>query len=137
MSSVKVLNDNLLKEVMANEELLEQLRQDHPEAEKQAETTLANFQISKHTKSACIDFLKDSDVDIDSWVNDADESEKVKKALKLFFTLSSAYNKEEWCLFPQVLDDEAFWQGARSALVNDAALLGMSFYFLMFNRTFP
>ena len=76
-------------------------------------------------------------MDIDSWVNDADESEKVKKALKLFFTLSSAYNKEEWCLFPQVLDDEAFWQGARSALVNDAELLGMSFYFLMLNRTFP
>ena len=69
--------------------------------------------MSKHTKTACIDFLQDSDVDIDSWLADAEESEKVKKVLKIFFTLTSAFNKEEWCLFPAVLDDEAFWAGAK------------------------
>ena len=63
--------------------------------------------------TACIDFLKDSDVDIESWINDADESEKVKKVLKIFFTLNSTYNKEEWCSFPSVLDDDMFWAGAK------------------------
>jgi hypothetical protein len=126
LAALRILNENLLKEVMNNEELLEQLRQDHPDAEKQAEVTLAGFSVSKTTKQACLEFLKENDVDIDSWINDADESEKVKKALKLFFTLDSAYNKEEWCLFPQVLDDELFWAGAKQTLINDAAQLGRS-----------
>jgi hypothetical protein len=68
-----------MKELMANEELIDQLRTDHPEADKQQEAqSLANFQLSKHTKSACVDFLKDNDVEIDTWIEDVDSSEKVK-----------------------------------------------------------
>ena len=72
------------------------MRTDHPDAEKQSFNP-STFQVSKLTKSACIDFLKENDVDIESWIADADDSEKLKKVLKIFFTLNSSYNKEEWC----------------------------------------
>lgn len=116
------MNENVLKEVMANEELIESIRTSNPEAENAQQP--GAFSVSKHTKSSCIDFLKDCDVEIDQWIDSADESEKVKKALKLFFTVNSSYNKEEWCKFPQVLDDETFWAGAKVALQADAQMLG-------------
>lgn len=71
--------------------------------------------------------MKDSDVEIDTWINEADESEKVKKVLKIFFTLNSAYNNQEWCMFPTILDDELFWTGAKNVLNSEAANLGKSF----------
>jgi hypothetical protein len=74
---------------MSNEELIQQLRSDHPEAEKQPEISSAAFQVSKLTKTACIDFLKENDVEIDTWISDADNCEKLKKILKIFFTLNS------------------------------------------------
>jgi len=91
--------------------------------------------VSKHTKTACVDFLEENDVDIDSWINDLDDCEKLKKVLKVFFTLNSNYNKEEWCMFPNILDDEAFYVGAKEALVNDAAMLGKSFDFNFVSRS--
>lgn len=63
-------------------------------------------------------------MDIDSWINDADDSEKLKKILKIFFTLNSSYNKEEWCQFPNILDEEAFYAGAKQTLMRDAEQLG-------------
>jgi hypothetical protein len=111
LGAIKILNENLLKEVMGSEEQVESIRSSYPDAENAVQS--AAFSVSKHTKSSCIDFLKDCDVEIDTWIDSADESEKVKKALKLFFTVSSSYNKEEWCKFPNIIDDETFWAGAK------------------------
>lgn len=119
---VRTLNDNLLKEIMVNEELISQLRQDNPDAEKQ-EFNPVNFQMSKHTKTACVDFLKENDVELETWISDLDDCDKLKKVLKIFFTLNSNYNREEWCLFPTILDDEAFYAGAKQVLLRDAELL--------------
>ena len=107
---------------MKNEELIETIKTSNPEAEGFQQA--GAFSVSKHTKSSCIDFLKDCDVEIDQWIDSADESEKVKKALKLFFTVHESYNKEDWCRFPHILDDETFWAGAKQALQNDAQMLG-------------
>jgi hypothetical protein len=109
---VKDLNDKLMQEVIKNEEQIENIRNGTPEAEKH-EFNKDNFSLSKHTKSACIEFLKETDIEIDSWINDADDNDKVKKILKIWFTLSATYNKEEWCQFPKILDDEAFYAGAK------------------------
>lgn len=83
---------------MSVEDQVEQIRSSHPDAENDKQQP--PFAVSKHTRSSCIDFLKDCDVEIDQWIDAADESEKVKRVLKLFFTVSSAYNKEDWCKFP-------------------------------------
>ena len=119
----KDLNDQLMQEVVNNELQIEKLRTEHPEAEKH-EFNKDAFQVSKLTKSGCLEFLKDNDVEIDSWINDADDNEKVKKILKIWFTLSQTYNKEDWCQFPKVLDDEAFYQGAKDVLLREAEMLG-------------
>ena len=76
--------------------------------------------MSKLTKTACIDFLKENDVEIDTWINDADDSEKLKKILKIFFTLNSQYNKDDWCQFPSILNEEIFYAGAKEVLTKDA-----------------
>ena len=65
-------------------------------------------------------------MEIDSWINDADENEKIKKIFKVFFTLNSVYNKESWCQFPHILDDDVFYAGAKQALLDDAQMLGKS-----------
>ena len=75
-------------------------------------------------------------MEIDSWIDSADESEKVKKALKLFFTVNASYNKEDWARLPQILDDETFWAGAKIALQNDAPMLGKVDFFNRY-RTLP
>lgn len=108
-----------MTEVMKNEEDIEAVRSSNSEAEKH-EFNRDAFSLSKHTKSACIEFLKENEVDIDSWINDADDNEKVKKILKIWFTLSSSYNKEEWCSFPKILDDATFYAGAKDVLLREA-----------------
>lgn len=113
-----------MQEVIKNEEQIESLRTSNPNAEKH-EFNRDNFQLSKHTKSACIEFLKENDVEIDSWINDADDNEMVKRILKLWFTLSSSYNKEDWCSFPKILDNDNFYQGAKDILLREAESLGM------------
>jgi hypothetical protein len=72
--------------------------------------------------------LKENEVEIDTWINEADENEKVKKILKIWFTLSSTYNKEEWCSFPMILDDEAFYAGAKEVLLREAEQLGKIYF---------
>jgi hypothetical protein len=71
-----------------------------------------------------MEFLKENEVEIDQWIEDLDGCDKLKKILKIFFTLSSSYNKESWCMFPSILDDETFYSGAKTALQNDATQLG-------------
>lgn len=103
-----------MQEVLKNEEMLEEVRQKNPDAEKHGEfSSKEGFSVSKLTKSGCLEFLKDTDVEIDTWIDECDDNEKVKKILKIWFTLSSTYNKEEWCKFPNVLDDDIFYAGAK------------------------
>ncbi len=104
---------------MNNEELITKIRTDKPEADKQ-DFNPANFQVSKSTQQTCTEFLKENDVEIDSWIEDLDTCDQLKKILKIFFTLSSSYNNEEWCQFPNILDDDKFYEGAKQALKNDA-----------------
>jgi hypothetical protein len=65
--------------------------------------------------------LLENEVEIDTWIEDAEASEKLRKILKLFFMLTSLYNREEWCQFPNVLHDEDFFQSAKQVLLSDAA----------------
>jgi hypothetical protein len=108
-----------MTEVIKNEEEIENLRSSSPDADKH-EFNREAFQLSKNTKSACIEFLKENEVEIDTWINDADDNERVKKILKIWFTLSNSYNKEEWCSFPKILDDESFYLGAKEVLLREA-----------------
>lgn len=41
-------------------------------------------------------------------------------------TLVSTYNKESWCQFPTILDNTAFWEGAKEVLTRDADSLSKS-----------
>lgn len=84
-----------MQELLRNEEMIESLRQDNPDAEKGGDPP--KFAISKTTKSTCIDFLVDNDVEISSWISEANENEKVKRILKVWFTLSKEYNNQQWC----------------------------------------
>ncbi len=118
---VRNLCDQLLKEIMNNEEVITQLRSEDPDAEKK--DLDAQFQISKSTEQTCIEFLKDNDTDLDSWINHLENCEKLRKILKIFFTLCSQYNREEWCLFPTILDDDAFYAGAKQVFIKDAVKL--------------
>lgn len=118
-----------MQEVMNNEEMLERVRSENPDAEKH-EFIKEHFQVSKLTNTGCLDFLKENDVEIDCWIEDCDGNEKVKKILKIWFTLSSTYNKEDWCRFPNILDDEIFYAGAKQALINDAKNLCKIFLIL-------
>jgi hypothetical protein len=68
-----------------------------------------------------MDFLRDNEVEIESWIDSLDDCDKLKKILKIFFTLCSSYNKEAWCMFPSIIDDETFFAGAKEALQRDAA----------------
>lgn len=133
------------------------MRSSSPDADKH-EFNREAFQLSKHTKTVCIEFLKENEVEIDSWINEADDNEpkydgwlslrssilslnrfhesislnqeplfaslfgneRVKRILKIWFTLSTSYNKEEWCSFPKILDDESFYQGAKEVLLREA-----------------
>lgn len=55
---------------------------------------------------------------------DADDNEKVKKILKVWFTLCKSYNREAWCQFPNILDDDTFYPNAKVILLTEAQLLG-------------
>jgi hypothetical protein len=76
---------------MKNEEQIESLR-GVADVEKY-DFNRAAFNLSKHTKSACIEFLKDNEIEIDTWIEDANDNEKVRKILKIWFTLSATHNQ--------------------------------------------
>lgn len=106
---------------MHNEELIESLRQKYPEADKVGgDLTKEKFQVSKTTKGTCIEFLADNDVELMSWISEANENDRVKKILKLWFTLLKEYNHEAWCTFPTILDDEQFYPHAKIVLLQEA-----------------
>jgi len=110
---MRKFNETLLKAIMENEEAIQNL-QNNSDAESQ-NFDPSNFTISKTTLQTCLEFLKDNEIEIDSWIDSLDKCEKLKKFLKIFFTLSSTYNKEEWCIFPHILDDSTFFNGAKQA----------------------
>ena len=105
---------------MHNEELIETLRQSHPDSDKSGDISKEPFAISKSTKNTCIDFLNDNDVDISSWISEADENERVKKVLKLWFTICKQFNHESWCAFPTILDNDTFYANAKIILLTEA-----------------
>ena len=74
---------------------------------------------------SCIDFLSENDVSIETWINDAEGNEKVRKILQLWFTLNSKYNQLPWCQFPDILNEEIFYPEAKLALEEDAKTLCM------------
>lgn len=89
LSYAKDLSDKVMAEVLRNEEQIENLRQSYPDAELASETP---FQLSKSTKSTSVEFLSDNDVEISTWISEADESPLVHKCLRLWFTLCKQYN---------------------------------------------
>jgi len=68
--------------------------------------------------------LKDNEIEIDTWIEDANDNEKVRKILKIWFTLSATHNQQDWCKFPKILDDENFYAYAKEVLQNEAQSLG-------------
>lgn len=108
---------------MSNEELIESIKTSNPDADKPSQNTAATFKLSKNADQCCIDFLKESDVELSSWIEQVESSEKVLKVLKLHFTLVSTYNQEWWCQFPAIINNSLFWQGAQQALESDAQSL--------------
>jgi 5-methylcytosine-specific restriction endonuclease McrBC regulatory subunit McrC len=121
---VSSLNDKIMAEVMQNEELIESLRQAHPDADKAAaDLGKAKFEISKNTKSTSIEFLSDNEVTIDQWIGEAEESQRVKEILRIWFALSGRYNSQPWCQHPAILDWEAFYEGAKVVLLSEATNL--------------
>lgn len=48
--------------------------------------------MSRTTKTTCLDFLADMDVDITTWISEANESDLVKKVLRVWFSLVKPYN---------------------------------------------
>ena len=129
MDVVKDLNDRLMQEVIKNEEQIESLRNGNADAEKH-EFNREHFAFSKHTNSACIEFLNDNDIELDTWIGDADDNDKVKNILKIWFTLNRSYNKEDWCQFPRILDTETFYSNAKEVLTKEAPMLGKQTLFV-------
>jgi len=106
------INDRIMQDVMKNEEFIDSLRQSHADADKiAANLGKEPFTISKITKGTSIEFLIDNEVPLESWIGDIDDNEKVKKILKVWFTLQGRYNQKEWCAFPANLDHTHFYEG--------------------------
>lgn len=82
---------------MSNEELVQTIRTEHPEADKPSNATADNFETTKNTNQCCIEFVKENDIEGSLWIDSCEDNDKVLKALKLYMTLVSTYNKESWC----------------------------------------
>jgi len=121
---VKNLRERVTGELINNEELIESLRSGNPDADKSLTNLQETFKISKTTKTTCIDFLADMDQEITAWISEAQESERVKKILRVWFALVRPYNQEAWCAFPDILDEDHFFPDAKITLLNDAQMLG-------------
>ncbi|CDW71249.1 UNKNOWN [Stylonychia lemnae] len=119
---VKSLRDQLLAAVQDSET---QAKASGADGEKQVDPSA--FQTSKNTNTCCIEFLQENDVETASWIDEADGHDKLKKILKVFFSLISTYNSESWCSFPTILNDDLFYAGAKQALLTDAVTLSPFF----------
>jgi hypothetical protein len=64
------------------------------------------------------------DQEITAWISEAQESQRVKKILRVWFALVRPYNQEPWCTFPDILDEDHFFPDAKITLLNDAMMLG-------------
>ncbi len=123
-----------MTELLSNEELIATLQSDGV-LDKASPFDPSGFKISRTTKTTCIDFLKDNDVEIVSWINEASENERVKKILRIWFTLFKPYNQEQWVCFPDILDNDMFYPDAQTALLSDAISLGKLKDSLIFSRS--
>jgi hypothetical protein len=119
---VKDMSEKVMQEVLKNEEQIENLRQSHPDADN--DKPLPPFVLSKQRKSHCIDFLEESSEDISNWIGAVDDNDRVKKILKIWFTLFQPYNQQPWCQFPAILNDDEFYPNAKVTLLTDAQHLG-------------
>ena len=118
-----------MSQLLENEEHIETLRSESsPEAEKSLAGIQDSFKVSRTTKTTCLDFLADMDVDISTWISEANESELVKKVLRVWFSLVKPYNQQEWTSYPAILDEDNFYPQAKMSLLNDAMMLGKSDY---------
>lgn len=117
------LNESVVLDLMKNEETIMAIRNDHPDAEafKLDET---KFQLKKQTKGV-LDFLQeDGDQAIENWIGEVDESERVKKILRLWFTLVKSFNQHPWTAYPAILSDDVFYPNAKVVLLTEAQMLG-------------
>jgi len=73
------------------------------------------------------------DVEISSWISEANDSDLVKKVLRVWFTLVKPYSEQEWTNFPAILDEDNFYPHAKMTLLNDAMTLGKSDYITLIN----
>ena len=98
---IKELHDRVIRELLQNEELIDTLRSEQtPDIEKSLAGIQDSFKVSRTTKTTCLDFLADMDVDISNWISEANESELVKKVLRVWFSLVKPYNELEWTNYP-------------------------------------
>lgn len=111
------LTSALVNNIMINEEFIDSQSKTFPEADKLVGNLGKEpFAISKSTRNTSIEFLLDYDVPLEQWIGELD-NEKVKKTLRIWFSLQPRYNKEDWCTLPGILDDEQFLQGAKLVLI--------------------
>lgn len=70
-----------------------------------------------------IDFLQEMEVEIENWIGEVDENEKIKKILKVWFTMLKTYNKEPWCSVANIIEDDLFYANAKIVLLTEAQKL--------------
>jgi hypothetical protein len=63
-----------------------------------------------------LEILEDAPLDIEEWIEEQKENEWVIRTVKLWFTLHSSYNKQDFVQFPAILDDQAFFAKAIAIL---------------------
>ena len=114
-----------MTELIKNEEQIENLNTSFPAEVRNHEFNKDQFQISKSTKSTCIEFLKENDIDIENWISGAKENSHVKKVIKIWFTMNARLNKFDYCQLPTILDDSLFFENAEKVLISECEMMGM------------
>lgn len=84
-----------MTELLHYEEQIETMRAEGL-AEKAPALDPDGFKISRTTNTTCIEFLAENDVEISAWISEAAENERVKKILRVWFTLFKPYNEQPW-----------------------------------------
>lgn len=107
-----------MNELMENEELIGQMAE-----VPNFEINVADFKVSKDSEMCAIDFIRENDVTLDTWIEEADSSDKVVKILKIWFQFYANHNAQSWCNLPQVLDDSLFMTEAKKVLDDEAQSL--------------
>ncbi len=96
------------------EEAIDKLKSSSPDAENHDLSEL-KFALSQRTTQS-LEILEDAPLDIEEWVTEQQANEWVVRTVKLWFTLHSAYTKQDFVQFPAILDDQAFFAKAIDVL---------------------